>query len=100
MTTLHELSIPPPVHDAKKDAHEMMRMWTVDGKMVVGLNLGGWEPSLWGIALVDIARHIAAGHHEAKGTDPDFILAEIKRLFDAEWANNTSPIGGGNISGD
>ena len=96
----HELSMPPPVLDAKQEAHEMLRVWAVDGKMACMLNLNGWEPSLWGIALVDIARHIASGHFEAHGTDRDMTMAQIKRLFDAEWAKHTSAIGGGNISGD
>lgn len=93
----NELPIPHPVHGAE-EAHEVLRVWTVDGNLAVNLNLGGWRPGVWGIALVDIARHVACGLHELRGVDPDQVMAEIRRMFDAEWDKHTSTLRGGIVS--
>jgi hypothetical protein len=42
------------------------------------------DPGVWGLALVDIARHAANGY-AGQGEDPQKALARIRQLFDAEW---------------
>ena len=42
----------------------------------------------WGLLLADIARHAALAYAR-EGKDSQVILARIRELFEAEWANPT-----------
>ena len=43
----------------------------------------------WGIALADIARHVAIDHDQRLGEPPNRTVAEIRRLFLKELDNPT-----------
>lgn len=57
-----ELGIPPAARDAKR-AVELLRMWAADGQQHVSIATGLWDdPASWGIALADLARHVAKAY--------------------------------------
>jgi hypothetical protein len=47
------------------------------------------EPAVWGIALVDIARHAAKAYALNNKISEEAALARIKEGFDAEWSSPT-----------
>jgi hypothetical protein len=47
------------------------------------------EPAVWGIALVDIARHAAKAYALNGNLPEEVALARIKEGFDAEWSSPT-----------
>ena len=69
-----------------------------DGKIVVHLNPDEIaSPAAAGILLVDLARHYARMFVQTgRAKSEDEALAEIRRLFDAEWASPTD-LGEGGI---
>jgi hypothetical protein len=70
---------------------EIFRAWIVNRGLQVSLRQGFDDPRMWGLLLVDIARH-AARIYEAEGVMSEAeALAAIKSLFDAEWNNATDP---------
>ena len=84
-----ELPIPGGAFNA--DSTEIFRAWIVDKGLQVSLQRGFEDPHMWGILLVDMARH-AARIYEAEGVMSEAeALAAIKSLFDAEWNNMTDP---------
>jgi hypothetical protein len=73
----------------------MVRVWAAGGKQHVTIAIGLWnDPALWGMMLVDLARHIANAMEQAMGMNQDLILQRLKAGFDAEWESPTDePIG-------
>ncbi len=62
---------------------------TPDGSMIISLDPKAFSgPSTWGIALVDIAHHVADAA-EDMGIPREVALAEIWELFNAEWEKRT-----------
>jgi hypothetical protein len=57
--------------------------------MAVALMKDHPDPSVWGIALVDIARHAAKAYALDGGISESEALRRIKQLFDAEWSSPT-----------
>jgi len=63
-TDVHELGIPPEVHDATY-AKELLRFWVADGVDHVSLIIDGVstesdhanEAHTWGVILADVAKH-------------------------------------------
>ena len=51
---------------------------------------GLWkDPAAWGIALVDLAKHIAIAYAQTTDVSEHETLARIRAGFDAEWGNPT-----------
>jgi len=90
----HELPIPEPAL-ADPRARELVRVWAARGAQHVSIATGLWkDPGAWGIALVDLARHIARAY-ELTGQDGKAALERIRAGFDAEWSHPTDePTGG------
>jgi hypothetical protein len=81
---------PPPIAVAQPKSVEILRVWAVpDGPQQVTLKTQWDDPGIWGLLLVDIARH-AAQAYARNGADRARALARIKELFDAEWASPTT----------
>jgi hypothetical protein len=57
--------------------------------MAVALETNHPDPSVWGIALVDIARHAAKAYALNGAISESDALVRIKQLFDAEWSSPT-----------
>jgi hypothetical protein len=87
----NELPIPPTVvADAK--ARELIRVWAASGKQYLSLATGIWDdPATWGVALVDLARHLARSYEQSKGLDREEALARIREGMEAEWSEDTDP---------
>lgn len=85
-----ELSIPPGASSDPK-AVEIARVWIVQEQQHAALRVDAWgnEPSVWGILLADLARHVARAHKELYGRPEDESLTRIREMFDAEWRSPT-----------
>lgn len=82
---LHELVIPPDVH-SDPNAREIFRGWGAHGGFHVSIAAGIWtEPDNWGIALVDLARHVADYYEKTKGMRKEEVMSRIKEVLEAEW---------------
>ena len=89
---LNELTVPPGAR-SDKNAHEVLRAWTVHGGLHCSLSVDSWgdeERTVWGIILTDVVRHVANALSEAKGWDRAEIIQEIRRVFNAELDTPTA----------
>jgi hypothetical protein len=88
MNALEELEIPQLVHRAREKA-ELARIWLADGHQVVVISPRLWEdPGVWGLMLVDLAKHVAMRYSDS-GVPFESALQRIKAAFEAEWAHGT-----------
>ena len=85
-----ELAIPPAAA-RDEDCGEVLRAWIVNQGLHVSLTPSAFGPDagVWGLLLVDIARHVARALHAETGADQDATLAAIRAMFDAEWNDAT-----------
>jgi hypothetical protein len=89
MGKLRELSVPPAVH-SDPNATELVRAWAAHGGLHVSIDAAAWsDPGNWGIALVDLARHVADYYAKVGGRPREDVLARIKSVFEAEWEHPT-----------
>jgi hypothetical protein len=89
-----ELPAPPDAVE-DPDGFEIARVWGAFGRQHVSLNVGIWEDMrAWGIALVDLAQHVADACHQIDGRSKEEVLAKIREGFEAEWQNSTSRVQG------
>ena len=81
---------PPPIAN-KKGSQEILRFWAnVTESQELVIEPFWKDPGNWGIALVDIARHLAKAYAaREKDLSESEVLARIQELFDAEWSNPT-----------
>ena len=79
----------PPGAQQDEEAAEILRAWAVGGGLEVSLKPSFENPAIWGLLLVDLARHAARAYAaEGKHTE-DAVLRDIKKMFDAEWKRPT-----------
>ena len=79
----NEQPLPPDVI-GREDATEVLRAFVVDGGLSIAFQRAFEEPDMWGLLLVDIARHAARAYgREAEYTE-DEALARIVEMFEAE----------------
>jgi len=85
-----EQPIPPDVI-GREDAVEVLRAFVVDGGLSISFTRAFEEPQMWGMMLVDIARH-AARIFEKEGVCSEAEAFErIFGMFEAELANPSEP---------
>jgi hypothetical protein len=85
---LDELEIPEVILKADQKT-ELARIWLADGDQVAVISPRLWDdPGVWGLMLVDLAKHVAKAYEES-GTSGDFALQKMKEALDAEWAHPT-----------
>src|SRR5262249_8652290 len=83
-----EQPLPPDVI-GREDATEVLRAFVVDGGLSIAFTRAFEEPDMWGLLLVDIARHAArpsareSAHSEAEA------MSRIIDMFEAEIARPT-----------
>ncbi|MDO9061224.1 MAG: DUF5076 domain-containing protein [Bradyrhizobium sp.] len=83
-----EQPLPPDVI-GREDAAEVLRAFVVDGGLSIAFQRAFDEPDMWGLLLVDIARHAARVYaREGDYTEED-ALARIVEMFEAEIARPT-----------
>jgi hypothetical protein len=73
----------------RDDATEVLRAFVVDGGLSIAFTRAFEEPDMWGLLLVDIARHAARAYaREAEFTEEE-ALARILDMFESEIARPT-----------
>ena len=83
-----EQPLPPDVI-GREDATEVLRAFVVDGGLSIAFTRAFEKPDIWGLLLVDIARHAARAHARESEYSEDEALARILDMFDAEIARPT-----------
>ena len=83
-----EQPLPPDVMD-REDATEVLRAFVVDGGLSIAFTRAFEEPDMWGLLLVDIARHAARAYSREGVMSEEEALARILDMFEAEIARPT-----------
>jgi hypothetical protein len=94
-----EQPLPPDVI-GRDDAIEILRVFVLDGGLSMAFQRAFEEPDMWGLLLVDLARHAARAYaresdyteQDALGRILDMFQAEIERPTDT---GTTTPLGKG-----
>jgi hypothetical protein len=75
----------------RDDATEVLRAFVIDGGLSIAFQRAFEEPDIWGLLLVDIARHAARAYaHESEFSEEE-ALQRIIDMFEAEIARPTDP---------
>src|SRR5271169_3687143 len=83
-----EQPLPPDVI-GRDDAAEVLRAFILDGGLSIAFTPAFEEPDMWGLLLVDIARHAARAYARKGAFKEDEALARIVDMFEAEIARPT-----------
>jgi hypothetical protein len=83
-----EQPLPPDVI-GREEATEVLRAFVVDGGLSIAFTRAFEEPDLWGMLLVDIARHAARAYARESAFTEEEALARIVEMFEAEIARPT-----------
>ena len=79
----------PPDVMGRDDATEVLRAFVVDGGLSIAFTRAFEEPDMWGLLLVDIARHAARAFARESAFTEDEALNRIVEMFEAEIARPT-----------
>jgi Domain of unknown function (DUF5076) len=85
-----EQPLPPDVI-GREDATEVLRAFVVDGGLSIAFTRAFEEPDMWGLMLVDIARHAARAYARESVMSEEEALARILDMFESEIARPTDP---------
>jgi hypothetical protein len=85
-----EQPLPPDVI-GRDDATEVLRAFVVDGGLSIAFTRAFEEPDMWGLLLVDIARHAARAYARESAYSEEEALERILDMFEAELARPTDP---------
>ena len=83
-----EQPLPPDVI-GRDEATEVLRAFVVDGGLSIAFQRAFEEPDMWGLLLVDIARHAARAYSRESEYTEDEALSRIVEMFEAEIARPT-----------
>jgi hypothetical protein len=83
-----EQPLPPDVI-GRDDATEVLRAFVVDGGLSIAFTRAFEEPDMWGLLLVDIARHAARAYAQESSCTEEEALARIVDMFESEIARPT-----------
>ncbi|WP_315738183.1 DUF5076 domain-containing protein [Bradyrhizobium sp. SZCCHNR1093] len=83
-----EQPLPPDVID-REDATEVLRAFVLDGGLSIAFQRAFEEPDVWGLLLVDVARHAARAYARESDYSEDEALQRIVEMFEAELARPT-----------
>src|ERR1700755_3204720 len=85
-----EQPLPPDVM-GRDDATEVLRAFVLDGGLSIAFTRAFEEPDMWGLLLVDIARHGARAFAQESDDPEDEALGRIVDMFETEIARPTDP---------
>ena len=68
----------------RDDATEVLRAFVLDGGLSIAFTRAFEEPDVWGLLLVDIARHAARAYAREGAYHEDEALSRIVEMFEAE----------------
>ena len=83
-----EQPLPPDVM-GRDDAVEVLRAFVVDGGLSIAFMRAFEEPEMWGLLLVDIARHAARAYARESEYTEDEAMGRIIEMFEAEISRPT-----------
>src|SRR5450432_2503279 len=83
-----EQPLPPDVM-GRDDATEVLRAFVLDGGLSIAFARAFEEPDMWGLLLVDIARHAARAYARESDYTEEEALTRIVDMFEAEIAKPT-----------
>jgi hypothetical protein len=83
-----EQPLPPDVI-GRDEATEVLRAFVIDGGLSIAFTRAFEEPDMWGLLIVDIARHAARAYAQEGDFTEDEALARIVDMFEAEIAGPT-----------
>src|SRR5450631_3801896 len=83
-----EQPLPPDVA-GRDDAIEILRTFVVDGGLSIAFTRAFEEPDMWGLLLVDVARHAARAYARESAFTEEEALTRIVDMFEAEIAKPT-----------
>ena len=81
----------PPDALANEDSVEVLRAFVVDGGLSISFIRAFDDPAMWGMLLVDIARHAARVFEKEGVMTQDDALSQIAEMFEAELSRPTNP---------
>ncbi len=73
----------------REDAIEVLRAFVVDGGLSIAFQRAFEEPDMWGLLLVDVARHAARAYSRESEYTEEEALQRILDMFEAEIARPT-----------
>ena len=73
----------------REDATEVLRAFVIDGGLSIAFQRAFDEPDMWGLLLVDIARHAARAYARESDYTEEDALERIVEMFEAEIARPT-----------
>jgi len=79
----------PPDVVGRDDATEVLRAFVVDGGLSIAFTRAFEEPDMWGLLLVDLARHASRAYAREGGFTEEEALERIVEMFEAEIARPT-----------
>jgi len=79
----------PPDALANESAVEVLRAFVVDGGLSISFVRAFDDPQMWGMLLVDIARHAARVYEKEGAMSEAEALASIADMFTAELSRPT-----------
>jgi hypothetical protein len=79
----------PPDAITRDDAVEVLRAFVVDGGLSISFTRAFDDPQMWGMLLVDIARHAARVYATEGVMDEADALAAIVDMFEMELSDPT-----------
>jgi hypothetical protein len=83
-----EQPLPPDVM-GREDATEVLRAFVIDGGLSIAFTRAFEEPDMWGLLLVDVARHASRAYARESAYSEDEALRRIIDMFDVEIARPT-----------
>ncbi len=83
-----ELAVPPDARE--KGGTEVLRCFVVDGGLSISFTAAFKDPAMWGMLLVDVARHAARAYEREGLASEDEALAAMRGLLEEEWERPTS----------
>jgi Domain of unknown function (DUF5076) len=83
-----EQPLPPDVV-GREDATEVLRAFVLDGGLSIAFTRAFEEPEMWGLLLVDIARHAARAYARESDYTEEEALERILEMFGAELERPT-----------
>ena len=78
-----EQPLPPDVM-GREDAIEILRVFVLDGGRSMAFQRAFEEPDMWGLLLVDLARHAARAYARESEYSEEEALNRILEMFEAE----------------
>ena len=85
-----EQPLPPDV-EGREDAVEVLRAFVVDGGLSIAFMRAFDDPAMWGMLLVDIARHAARSFEREGVMSTEEAMSAIRDMFEAELNMPTDP---------